>query len=100
MKLVEQNEAEQADFVCCVKKVNDPGTFSDNLEGTCSICGETVVFRPHAPQKPPKICMECAIAIVGSKQALAKYGCATNRSFVEAVNETMGGNDDTGGTRH
>jgi hypothetical protein len=101
MKLVDDDAAERADFVACLKKVNDTGAFSDNEEGVCSKCGEVVIFRPYAPKKPARICMECVTEMLGGKQELAKQACTTNRSFAEAVNHITGGDhDDTGGTRH
>lgn len=53
-------ECELADACICVRK-GTPTPFADNLEATCSRCGEAVVFRPYAPKTPPKICTICAI---------------------------------------
>jgi len=55
MRIVTPEEAEQANFVVCIRK-DDPTTFADNLEGTCAWCGAEVIFRPHAPVTPPRIC--------------------------------------------
>lgn len=55
-----QAECEQADFVVCCLRSKDPGAFTDNLVGSCTVCGREIVYRPHVPKTPPKICMECA----------------------------------------
>ena len=58
-------ECEAVDAVLCVRKGADT-PFDNNLEAPCSVCGETVIFRPYAPKTPPKICMECALEMMGS----------------------------------
>jgi len=58
MKVVTPEEAEKASFVVCVRK-GDPTPFADNLDGSCAWCGHPVVFRPHAPKNPPRICQPC-----------------------------------------
>lgn len=59
IEVVTDGEAELADFVVCVR-LGHPTPFKDNLEGKCCKCGHKVVFRPHAPKTPKRICMECA----------------------------------------
>jgi len=57
--IVSAEQAEQCDFVVCVRK----GAFSpfiDNEAGRCSVCDHVVVFRPWMPKKPPRLCLECA----------------------------------------
>lgn len=44
----------------CMRKADVTYHFTDNLECPCSRCGATVVYRPFAPKKPPKICHVCA----------------------------------------
>jgi hypothetical protein len=63
VKVVSDAEAEKADFVVCVRK--GPSPFTDNMTGVCSRCGVEVMFRWHAPRKPPKICVECATKAPG-----------------------------------
>jgi len=58
MEIVTPEEAEKAAFVVCVRK-GEPTPFTDNLEGSCVWCGTDVIFRPHAPKKPPRICTPC-----------------------------------------
>lgn len=65
MNIVSPEEAEEADFVVCMR-VGDgnEGLFPDNVRARCAECGYTIYFRPHNPTKPPKICMQCAIALI------------------------------------
>lgn len=65
MKIVTSEEAEQADAVICVRATVS-STFTDDEYGPCSICGEEVRFRPHAPKRPPRVCLECATEMLGA----------------------------------
>lgn len=56
--VVTAEEAENADAVVCLR-LGTPTPFTDNETGTCSHCQHAVVFRPHTPKRPPKICLEC-----------------------------------------
>lgn len=60
IEVVSDNEAELADFVVCCR-TGTPTPFKDNLYGECSECSHQVFFRPHAPKRPPRVCMECAM---------------------------------------
>ena len=62
MTVVSDQQAEQAEMVVCMLEGFD-SPFTDNLTGPCARCGRTVIFRPHVPKAPPKVCMECAILI-------------------------------------
>lgn len=53
-------ECEKADVVVCARK-GTPSPFTDNLEAPCSGCGAVLIYRPHAPVTPPKMCIECAM---------------------------------------
>lgn len=66
IKIVSNEVAEQAAFVVCMRKADDPGYFKDNDEGTCSHCHETVVFRPETPKKPPRICVQCMKELIAA----------------------------------
>jgi hypothetical protein len=55
--VVDDEEAEQVDFVVCMPV--GPSPFDDNLTGFCSQCGVKIMYRWHAPTKPKKICLEC-----------------------------------------
>ena len=59
IKVVDDDEAEQADFLVCVRSTIHPGYFDDDEFGHCCRCGHEVRFRPHAPKQPKRICMEC-----------------------------------------
>lgn len=65
--VVSEEDAENADAYFCVRK-GAPTPFTDNVEGECSLCGHTVIHRPHGPTKPRKICIECAIEIINSEE--------------------------------
>lgn len=62
LHIVSLEEAEEADYVVCARK-DTPTPFTDNEEGTCCQCGCAVVFRPHAPKTPPRLCFECMIEL-------------------------------------
>lgn len=62
IKVVDDDLAEQADFLVCLRK-GQASRFHDNDEGVCSRCGSAVVFRPGAPKKPARICMECMATV-------------------------------------
>ena len=60
--VVSEAEAETADMVVCMR--NGAGEyFSDDIRTTCAVCGGGIHHRPHAPKTPPKVCMECAVAL-------------------------------------
>jgi hypothetical protein len=59
--VVSEEEAETCDVLICMRKTDDPGTFKDNVEDSCSKCSHAVVMRPYAPKKPKRICMVCAL---------------------------------------
>jgi hypothetical protein len=58
VEVVSDEEAEAVDFVVCMPATT-PSRFEDNLTGLCCVCGIKVIYRWHAPRKPPKICVEC-----------------------------------------
>lgn len=65
--VVSGEDAEKAEFVICARKTT-PAHFAGDDSGVCCACGEEVRFRPHAPKKPPKMCMECMIENLGRTQ--------------------------------
>jgi hypothetical protein len=58
--IISQEEAEECVYVVCIRK-GQPTPFDDNEEGTCCQCGNAVVFRPHAPKRPARLCLECML---------------------------------------
>ena len=58
--IVTPEEAEKSDVVVCCRK-GTPSPFDDNVAGVCSMYGHPIFFRPTAPSRPPKACMECVI---------------------------------------
>lgn len=62
IKVVENSEAEQADVVICAYAGQEAERFkADNIYTHCADCMKPITHRPHAPQKPPKVCMPCAV---------------------------------------
>ena len=53
-----EEECERADYLVCVPW-EGPRYFIDDQKGACCRCFRAVRFRPYAPKKPPKICLEC-----------------------------------------
>lgn len=60
-RVVSERSAERAAMVVCIPW-SMPLAKPDNLWAPCSGCGQTVQFRPHAPKRPPKMCVRCAEA--------------------------------------
>lgn len=58
--VVTAEEAEKADYFVCMRAGN-PSPFVDNVFGICAHCRTPIYFRPYAPTRPPKICVECAL---------------------------------------
>lgn len=62
IQIVDNAKAEQADVVICVYAGQEQEQFkADNIYTHCADCQKPITHRPHAPQKPPKVCMPCAI---------------------------------------
>ena len=62
VEVVTQAKAEEADLVVCVYAGEEQEQFkADNIYAPCADCGKTITYRPHVPQKPPKVCYNCAI---------------------------------------
>jgi hypothetical protein len=58
VEVVSAEDAEKADIVVCMR-LGASTPFTDNLVGTCNDCGHPIIFRPYAPKKPTKVCLEC-----------------------------------------
>ena len=65
--VISDRDAENVDFVVCMPR--GPSQFSDNFTGFCSHCGIEIMYRWHAPRKPPKICFACAMKINAAEKA-------------------------------
>ena len=73
VQLVSPEEAEQTAMVACMPADQvDPTVFADNVLTECSQCGRKIVHRPHAPKKPPKICVPCVMIIAQTNPELLK----------------------------
>ena len=69
VEVADDATCESASAVICVKASQEPHEFkSDNVHVPCSMCGVEIVHRPHAPKKPPKMCMECAIMMMNTEK--------------------------------
>ncbi len=56
--IITDEEAETADAIMVSRR--GPSPWKDNLFGKCAECRAEVMYRPHAPKTPRKICVECA----------------------------------------
>lgn len=67
-RVVGLEEAEKCAFaVCCRAGMFSP--FDDDETGKCTMCDHDIFFRPTLPQKPMKICVQCASDMIeGTKQ--------------------------------
>lgn len=55
-----EEEMEDCDYiVCAVAAGLEP--ISDDILDECSKCQIPILYRPHMPEKPKKICMRCAV---------------------------------------
>ena len=62
--VVDDEEAEQATYVVCMRDADQPvSPFRDNEHGLCALCLAPIHYRPHAPKKPPHICSHCALKV-------------------------------------
>lgn len=63
LEVVDDDTAEQADFVVCVPTADLVASNSPfeptNEHGECFLCGVQVSFRPEAPKTPKRICFAC-----------------------------------------
>jgi hypothetical protein len=53
-------EADEAAMTVC----GNVSYFADDVRGECAGCGAPLVFRPHMPARPPKLCLDCALLFV------------------------------------
>jgi hypothetical protein len=60
-RLITPAEAEAHDVTVCMPW-SDPLILPDNARGGCALCGIALQFRPDAPRRPMKLCLECAAA--------------------------------------
>ena len=66
--IISDDDAENVDFLVC-SRARDELLLPDNFVGECCVCGVKVEYRWHAPRKPKRICMECAIEQMQEEQA-------------------------------
>lgn len=68
--VMSEERCEQAAMVLCVR-LGTPSPFTDNQVAPCALCGFAVIFRPYMPKAPPKVCMECALAMMADAKGKA-----------------------------
>jgi hypothetical protein len=66
INVVSDDEAEKCDFVVCMP-ADTPSPFGDNLTGFCCMCGIKVMYRWHAPRRPKRICLDCAVKLESTR---------------------------------
>jgi hypothetical protein len=60
VQVVSQKEAEEANMLVCGFSSN----YRDDVQARCRMCDRIVYHRPHAPVKPPRICMDCVVTML------------------------------------
>lgn len=83
VRLVKAEEAEEAAFVLCLPWDPDPHYFTDDVKGTCSICGIDIRHRPHVPKKPKKVCLMCTKLLL--KDAIDSEALITNETLADVI---------------
>ena len=63
--LVDDAEAERADFVVCSTTDGRRASYPDAIDAVCADCGLAVFHHPSVPETPPKVCVTCACRRVG-----------------------------------
>jgi hypothetical protein len=81
VKVVSDKQAEESDFVVCCADVAH-SYFPDDVYGECFKCKTKIHFRPHAPKKPKKICMDCA-------SKMGKHDIAVTGKIAREVNNFL-----------
>lgn len=61
IEVVNSVEAEKADYLVC--GLWQDHQFLDDVLARCCRCGDELAHRPHAPTRPPRICLHCFEAI-------------------------------------
>lgn len=67
IEVASEDRAEQAKIVICALAI-PPYFFHDDVFTVCADCEVAIRHRPHAPKKPPKVCMECACVRIRNYQ--------------------------------
>ena len=66
IKNVSTEEAAGADVVICIEYRAEEGLLlSDNILDRCHECGTRIQLRPDVPLGPKRICVPCAVTILG-----------------------------------
>ncbi|MHB8574931.1 MAG: hypothetical protein ACYDCQ_06310 [Dehalococcoidia bacterium] len=62
ISIVGQANGDSADYVVCAR--NGTGySHADDVRSVCAVCGGGIHYRPYAPARPPKICLDCAFIL-------------------------------------
>lgn len=64
VEIIDDDEAEQADAVACMRVEDMPvANFDDDVITVCAMCGVAIRHRPYMPKRPPKVCIQCAFTL-------------------------------------
>lgn len=71
VKVQSMEEAEKNDLVVCSL---DPPSYPELAHhfGPCAVCQRGVHWSDSSPTRPPKVCTECAVAIVEKRVPMPK----------------------------
>lgn len=56
-KVGTQDRAEKTQYLVCGPR----SFYDDDIHGKCTLCLVPIVWRPHAPKKPKRICLDCLL---------------------------------------
>ena len=62
IRVATNDECDAVELVIC----GNVSHFTDDVRTSCAACGAAIVHRPYVPARPPKVCMSCAVDMVGS----------------------------------
>lgn len=64
INIISEEDAEEVDFVLCVRCEDNPGVITRNsIKEECSVCNAPVWFSRTSPIGPKKICLHCMIKL-------------------------------------
>lgn len=89
MRVMSDTEANEADWLVCERTADQPTPprFDGDLFGHCTVCGEGIHFRPTAPEKPKRVCIQCALAgMAKAKEAGKPINSAVTETTLREVN--------------
>ncbi len=84
----DKKEMASADVLVCMP-VTMPLVMPDNKVGDCAACGRRIQYRPYAPKKVTRMCVDCVKEIVAEKEArgIKTEMLATPTAIAELIDE-------------